>query len=147
MSYTDQSWFKLLETACESKARKDVATLLGVSPSVITQVLNATGKYGTGQASTERLADRVVHTFGLYPCPHLTEQAAEADRPVVITADECRAYAHRKPPTASPRDMQHWQACQVCKHRAASAPPEPREVKPRKHRVIAVATAQRDLLE
>jgi hypothetical protein len=51
---------------------------------------------------------------------------------VVITAEQCRGYAHRPAPTGSPRDMQHWQACNACPHKALTAPPEPREVKPRK---------------
>lgn len=129
MSYQKEPWFALLQTATKSHPRKDIAALLGVSAPTVSQVLNASGKYGTGAASTVKLGERVIHTFGRYECPHLTEQAGEAK---VITADVCRTFAHRAAPTGSPRDMQHWQACQACPHKAASAPPVPRESKPRK---------------
>lgn len=134
MKYRTEPWFALLEGAAKSMSRKDVATALGVSPPVISQVLNGKGKYGTGQASTERVAERVLHTFGRFPCPHLGEQSGFGPDSHVITAEQCRAYAHRAAPTGSPRDMQHWQACQTCPHKAHTAPPQPREVKPRKAR-------------
>ncbi|MGE4244179.1 hypothetical protein [Ramlibacter sp.] len=131
MSYQDQPWFALLTERASSLSRKLVAGALGVSAPVISQVLNGTGKYGSGAASTDKLAEKVVHTFGRFPCPHLTEQSAAAE-PVVITAEQCRGFAHRPVPTGSPRDMQHWQACNGCTHKAHTAPPQPREVKPRK---------------
>jgi hypothetical protein len=34
-------------------------------------VLNGGGLYGSGRASTERIAERVIHTYGRYICPHL----------------------------------------------------------------------------
>lgn len=129
--YQDEPWFKLLKDRCTALPRAKVAELLGLSAPTLSQVLNASGKYGTGEASTERVASRVTHTFGRYECPHLTEQA-EAGTRVSVTADECRFYAHRPAPIGSPRDIQHWQACRQCPHKAASAPPQPREVKPRK---------------
>ena len=129
-AYMSEPWFALLLSRCEGTPRSHIAVQLGVSPATLSQVLNASGKYGTGEAGTARIADRVTHTFGRYACPHLTEEAAGVDQ--VITADQCRAYAHRPAPTGSPRDMQHWQACRSCPHAAASAPPEPKESKPRK---------------
>lgn len=139
MSYRNEAWFALLQNAAATHQRQAVASMLGVSAPVISQVLNGTGKYGSGQASTARLADKVTHTFGRYPCPHLTQESSGES--VVITADQCRIYAHRPAPVGSPRDMQHWQACQKCPHRAASAPPAPREVKPRKGTPNPAATA------
>lgn len=130
-AYMRQEWFALLSARCQKGLRGKVALQLGISAPALTQVLNGSGKYGSGEARTDRVADRVLHTFGRYECPHLTEQA-EAGSSVVITADQCRAYAHRAVPLTSPRDVQHWQACQQCPHRVASAPPQPREVKPRK---------------
>jgi hypothetical protein len=132
MSYKNEPWFALLEKQCDGMKRQQVATALGVSAPTVSQVLNCSGKYGTGEASTDKIAEKVIHTFGKYSCPHLSEQAGFGDQAVVITAEECRAYAHRPAPTGSPRDMQHWQACNTCPHKAHSAPPQPREVKPRK---------------
>lgn len=129
MIYQKEPWFALLQAAVKAHPRKDVACMLFVSAPTISQVLNASGKYGAGTASTDKLAQKVIHTFGQYECPHLTEQSGASK---VITADACRAYAHRLAPTGSPRDMQHWQACQSCVHKKASALPELREVKPRK---------------
>jgi transcriptional regulator with XRE-family HTH domain len=134
MKYKTQPWFALLASACERMSRKEVAQALGVSAPQISQVLNGSGKYGTGEAGTDNLAEKVIHTFGRYPCPHLSAQSGFGDRSVEVTAEECRAYAHRPAPTGSPRDMQHWQACNSCPHKAHTAPPAPREVKPRKAR-------------
>ncbi len=134
MPYTTAPWFALLQTAVTNKPRKVVADMLGVSAPLLSQVLNGSGKYGSGLASTDKLGEKVVHTFGRYPCPHLSEQSGFGPEASVITAEECRAYAHRPAPTGSPRDMQHWQACRTCPHKAASAPPAEREVKSRKSR-------------
>ncbi|MCB1998418.1 MAG: hypothetical protein KDG57_21530 [Rhodoferax sp.] len=128
--YMQEPWFVLLVSQCEQRPRSAVARLLGLSPATLSQVLNASGLYGTGAASTTRIADKVVHTFGRYPCPHLT--AEEGGAPQVITAEQCRAWAHRPAPTGSPRAMQHWQACRQCPHAAHTAPPQPKPVIHRK---------------
>lgn len=127
-----EPWFALLceRTTVPGVTRTHVARLLGISGATLSQVLNGSGLYGTGVADTGRIADRVAHTFGRYACPHLSAQTAGDEQ--VITAAQCRAFAHRPAPTASPRDIQHWQACRTCAHREASAPPVPREVIPRK---------------
>lgn len=122
-TYQAEPWFTLLVAASKAHQRKVVATMLGVSAATVSQVLNASGKYGRGGASTQRVADKVLHTFGRYECPHLTAEAGGESQQ--ISADECRTYAHRPAPTGSPRDMQHWQACLQCPHKAASAPPAP----------------------
>lgn len=134
MTYQNEPWFALLQTACQTQMRCKVAESLGVSAPLLSQVLNGSGKYGTGEASTAKLADRVMHTFGRYDCPHLSEQNGA---PHVITSDECRVFAHRPAPVGSPRDMQHWQACNTCAHKAHTAPPIAREVKPRKAKASA----------
>ncbi len=130
MKYMSQPWFALLAERVKSMKRKDVALALGVSAPQVSQVLNGSGKYGTGEAGTDKIAEKVMHTFGQYPCPHLSAQSG--DRSVEVTAEQCRGYAHRPAPTGSPRDMQHWQSCNSCPHKAHTAPPQPREVKPRK---------------
>ena len=127
-TYMSEPWFAILESACEREQRQKVAAALGVSAPVISQVLNGTGKYGTGQAGTGKLAARVMHTYGRWECPHLT---AEKGVPTLIEPYACRAFAHRPAPTGSPRDMQHWQACNSCPHKAHTAPVVPRDSKPR----------------
>ena len=131
-AYMDEPWFALLQAACDRTGnRSAVAATLGVSAPTVYQVLNGSGLYGKGTASTKRLADKVLHQLGSYDCPHLSEQNNQAH---VITADECRGYAHRNAPTGSPRAMAHWQACRKCEHRHKSAPPVARPVIPRKGR-------------
>ena len=132
--YMSESWFELLQQRTEGQQRTQVARTLGISPATLSQVLNGSGEYGKGTASTARVADKVIHTFGRYPCPHLTEEAGGECQ--VITADQCRAHAHRSAPS-TPRDMRHWQACNQCPHKAASAPPVARAVQLR-HKVIPI---------
>lgn len=139
MPYMDEAWFFLLRAACEREGQRKVAARLGVSDSVVSQVMRATGAYGNGSASTRNLADRVVHKFGNFECPHLTEQYGE---PRVISAAECRSYAHRAtPPIGSPGLMQHWRACNTCPHKPLSAPPAPKVPKPRKRGADAAPAA------
>jgi hypothetical protein len=123
----------MLHTACTSTPRAQVATRLGVSAPVVTQVLNGTGAYGSGKASTAKLFIKVEATFGHWACPHLTEQS-DSGAPQVITAARCRELAHRTVPTGSPRDLAHWQACRKCPHYVPTTPPVARPVVPRKHR-------------
>lgn len=129
MTYQNEPWFALLKGVCERMQRKQVAATLGVSAPTLSQVLNASGKYGTGEAGTDKVAERVIHHFGRYECPYLTEQNGHSE---VIDADTCRTHAHRSAPVGSPRAMQHWQACNQCVHKQHTAPHEPRAVKPRK---------------
>lgn len=131
MSYTQEPWFAILADRCRAMKHYEVAALLGIGHATLSIVLNSKGKYGSGEASTSRIADKVIHTFGQYACPYLTADSGDGE-PVVITADRCRAYAWRGAPTSNPREMQHWQACQKCPHKAACAPAPVREVKPRK---------------
>jgi hypothetical protein len=138
MNYQTEEWFAMLQAACKDRSRVQVSQLLGVSAPLLSQVLNASGKYGTGEAKTDRIGERVVHVFGSYECPHLTEQNSA---PHVISAAECSVFAHRPAPVGSPRDMQHWQACNTCIHKGPSAPPVAREVKPRKPRTPADTAA------
>lgn len=132
--YMSESWFELLQQRTEGQKRTQVAKTLGISPATLSQVLNGSGEYGKGTASTSRVADKVIHTFGRYVCPYLTEEAGGVSQEV--TADQCRAHAHRSAPS-TPRDMRHWQACNQCPHKAASAPPVARAVQPR-NKVIPI---------
>lgn len=123
-AYMDEPWFALLQAQVTrtGAVRAHIARQLGITAGALSQLLNATGLYGNGTASTARMASRVIHTYGRYPCPHLTDEATGGpDEPVVITAEQCRAYAHRPAPS-SPREMKHWQSCNACPHKAASQP-------------------------
>ena len=125
MPYMAESWFAMLVAECRRTGNTAaVALRLGVSAPLLYQVLSGTGEYGKGKASTKRLADKVLHQLGSYACPHLSEQHEEER---VISSDECRRYAHRAPPTGSPRELRHWQACRRCAHFTAAAPPQPRQ--------------------
>ena len=128
--YMQEGWYSLLRTRCTGAVQASIAKQLGISAVALSMVLNGKGPYGEGKARTDHIADKVIHTFGRYICPHLTEESAGEEK--VITAEQCRAFAHRFAPTGSPRDMQHWQACRKCPHREASAPPVAREPIPRK---------------
>lgn len=123
LPYQATPWFALLSERAgrPGAVRAHIARQLGISPAALSQVLNGSGAYGSGAASTARIAERVVRTFGGYACPHLSAEAG--GEPRQVTVEQCRAFAHRPAPTASPRDMQHWQACRQCPRRDTSAPP------------------------
>ena len=96
----NEPWFAFLKTRAQGLRRTQIAQQLGISPAALSQVLNGSGEYGKGTASTARIADKVVHTFGRYACPHLTEEAG-GDQEVVVTADQCREAADAVLRTAS----------------------------------------------
>lgn len=116
--YMAEPWFGVLQAACSGRKQSQVALRLGLSKGAISQVLNGTGLYGQGVVSTAHIAQRVMHVFDRFPCPHLSSESVEGE--VVITSAQCRAWAHRPPPTSSPREIQHWQACQHCPHKQMS---------------------------
>lgn len=138
-SYMQEPWFALLMERAQrpDSVRARMARQLGISAAALSQVLNGSGCYGDGKASTGRIAEKVVHTFGRYLCPHLTAESSGEEQ--VITAEQCRAFAHRDAPISSPREMQHWQACRQCVHREASAPPVARALQPRGARSFSQA--------
>jgi len=61
--YMAEPWFLILQALCMEYPRADVARTLGVSAPFISQVLNGSGKYGRGEASTHKLAQRVLNRF------------------------------------------------------------------------------------
>lgn len=128
-AYMREPWFDLLSQACKRESRHAVALRLGLSDSVISQVMNGSGLYGSGKASTSKVADRVTHKFGSFECPHLSQHHGEVR---MISATECRNYAHRSAPTNSPQALTHWRACNACPHKPLSAPAPPREVRKRR---------------
>ena len=97
---------------------------VGVSRTALSQILNGLGHYGSGKASTAKVAEKVMSTIGLVACPFLSDYHAAEHR---ITGLQCREYAYRSsPPTNNPREMQHWRACQGCDKRVS--PPKVEEV-------------------
>ena len=63
-SYMKEGWFALLRDACIGRRRSEIAARLHLSAAAISQVLNGSGKYGAGKTSTDRIARRVLDTFG-----------------------------------------------------------------------------------
>lgn len=63
LPYMAEPWFTRLREACDGRRRSEVAAMLGLSPAAVSQVLNGSGKYGAGKASTDRIALRVLHIF------------------------------------------------------------------------------------
>jgi hypothetical protein len=141
LAYMEEPWFALLQSRAAGQRHTQVARLLGISTGTLSQVLNGTGLYGEGKASTARVANKVLHTFGRYPCPHLTEEAGGV--PQEITAEQCRARAHGPVPT-TPSAARHWQACRQCPHRDASAPPVDKPVVARKRSGLPVSPVSGD---
>lgn len=135
LAYMADPRYLLLRQACEREPRTKVAQRLNVSPAAVGQVLNGSGLYGSGQASPEKLLQRVLHKFGQFECPHLSERFAE---PRFISAAECRQHAHQpNPPVGSPQALLHWRACAGCKHKALSAPAPAKPTAPRKRKAKA----------
>lgn len=127
-AYQTEPWFAMLQEAIHASSQSEVGRQLGMSHSAINMVLRGTGAYGSGKASTARIAQRVTDTYGRWVCPFLTD----SDQERVVTAAQCRSYAHREAPTGSPRDLAHWRACRDCANRERSAPPVTRVDPPRR---------------
>lgn len=72
-----EAWFALLRDACIGHRRSKIAARLHLSAAAISQVLNGSGKYGAGKASTDRIARRVLDTFGTTPTNEKEEGATE----------------------------------------------------------------------
>jgi hypothetical protein len=123
-NYSTETWYILLSAQAARSTRATVAKQLNISAPQLSQVLNRTGKYGSGMAKTDKLAVKVMHTFGRYVCPYLSSEGQE----VQLEASQCKDYAHKPAPTSSPRAMQHWQACRNCIHADHTAPSAPRPV-------------------
>lgn len=135
--YMSEPWFAMLTEAIAASDQSAVARQLARSPSLVNQVIKGGGAYGTGAASTDKFAQRVLDTFGNWPCPYLGDGGADR----VISSTQCRTYAHRDAPTGSPRDLAHWRACRTCPNKARSAPPAHRPVVPRPRQADATSTA------
>ena len=105
-------WLGMLvhAVATHPRGRAGVADDLGLSRSAISQVLA-----GVYPARTDKIGRRVVAQYNRVDCPHLL---------VSLTEAQCHAYALRPCPTASPREVRHWRACQRCPHRPTKGEPK-----------------------
>lgn len=121
---TDPEWITILRADAAATGSITVtAQRVGVSRAAVSQILNGCGPYGTGRANTAKVADKVMNTIGMVPCPFLSQYHGKEHR---ITGLQCSEYAYREnPPTNSPRDMQHWRACQTCPKRVKGGNPVP----------------------
>lgn len=136
----EPEWMEILRAdVAASGSIAATAIRIGVARSGLSAILNATpsSPYANGKASTAKMAERVMNTIGMVVCPFLSEYRATEHR---ITGLQCREHAYRaNPPTNSPREMQHWRACQSCDKRVKAAPPE--EVKPGRKTVAKMRPA------
>ena len=99
-------WLNLLTAAVAASNKTQVAAALDVSRTAISLVMS--GKY---PASTDKIAARVIETYGRVICPHLVAE---------ITLAQCKRHHTSQAPTSSPRAMKHWRACQSCQHNQAN---------------------------
>lgn len=95
-------WMSLLKSAVDASSKAKVAVDLDISRTAVSLVIS--GKY---PARTDKIAAKVIETYGRVICPHLDAE---------ITLAECKTYHTGQVPTSSPRAMKHWRACQACPH-------------------------------
>lgn len=62
-AYMREPWFAVLRHAEQIMTRAAIARALCLSRSTVSQVLNGTGRYGSGKSSTLRIARRVKRVF------------------------------------------------------------------------------------
>lgn len=63
--WADEPWFRVLQAQLQVMQGVALARALGVSHPQLSQIINGSGEYGTGRASTERFAARVRKVFRL----------------------------------------------------------------------------------
>lgn len=123
MSTTDDNndWLEMIHTAlAHGMTKQAIANVVGVDRSYISQAVHNLGNLGNGKCSPKHLAQKVRNTLGAFPCPFLTDESGQEVR---ITGLVCRGYAHKEMPTANPREIRHWRACQDCPKKQTSALP------------------------
>ena len=141
----EAEWLRIVRADIEAtKSISKTAERIGVSRSALSQILNGIGHYGTGKASTATVEARVMNTIGMVACPFLSEYHSAEHR---ITGLQCREFAYRSnPPTNSPREMQHWRACQDCSKRVNAAAPAKPALPPAK-KIGKVGTVNNEIYE
>jgi hypothetical protein len=129
--YMSEPWYALLRAEVERTSITAAALRIGVSRGAVSQVLNGTGLYGTGEADTRRFGLRVMQMLSKVMCPFLTQTAGED---TWISGDQCRGYAYRECPTNSSLATRHWTACRGCPTRVSA----PRGWDEQGHRFIEI---------
>ncbi len=90
----------MLRRAVEESNITQVAAVLDLSRTTVSLVL--ANKYN---ASTDKIAERVIATYGRVACPHLGRE---------ITMPDCRTYREKPVPMSSADELRHWGACYSC---------------------------------
>lgn len=96
-----RTWHELLAEAVKAHGGARTARMLGVSGTTVSLLMAR--RY---PASTERMARRVMDTFGGRICQASGEWVALA---------ECEARRNAPMPTSSPAALREWRKCQACR--------------------------------
>lgn len=100
MTHADPDWLAMLREAVNATSQTDVAKLLDVSRTTVSLVLS--GKY---PGKTDRVAARVLKTFGQVQCTHTGQ---------LISLTVCVSFANRRAPINNPMELRHWRTCRNC---------------------------------
>ncbi|MCA8059442.1 helix-turn-helix domain-containing protein [Burkholderia cepacia] len=100
MTHADPDWLAMLREAVAATTQTEVARQLGRSKSTVSLVLS--GKY---PGKTDRVAARVLKTFGQVQCTHTGQQ---------ISLTVCVSFANRRAPLNNPMELSHWRTCRNC---------------------------------
>lgn len=103
--YMSTDWFKSLQAEVSKSTVTAVAVQMGICRPKLAQVLNGSGLYGSGKASTAKIEAEYRRTFEQITCTFNSKQVSIA---------HCREHALRPAPTHNPRLMMQWQSCQTC---------------------------------
>ncbi len=126
--YMDTDWFRSLQAEVSKSTVSAVAVQMGICRPKLAQVLNGSGLYGSGKASTAKIEAEYRRTFEQITCPFNGNE---------VTIELCREHALRPAPTHNPRLMMQWQACQNCPNK-----PKPVAVPKAKKKVKAQTTEE-----
>ncbi|MCO8326837.1 hypothetical protein ABEG10_14035 [Burkholderia cenocepacia] len=100
MTHADPDWFAMLRDAVAATSQAEVARMLDYSNATVSLVLS--GKYA---GKTDRVAARVLKTFGQVQCTHTGQQ---------ISLTVCVSFANRRAPLNNPMELSHWRTCRNC---------------------------------
>ncbi|WP_186147302.1 helix-turn-helix domain-containing protein [Burkholderia gladioli] len=97
---TQLDWLDMLRMAVGASSQTEVAKRLEVSRTTVSLVLS--GKY---PGKTDRVAERVLKTFGQVQCTHTGQ---------LIQLTVCVSYTTRRAPINNPLELSQWRACRSC---------------------------------
>lgn len=96
-------WVRLLDAEVARSNMTAAARRIGMNRATVSTAL----RNCYPAASTAGVERRVMDALGHLPCPALE---------VTITIVQCQNFREKPAPTHNPTAMQHWKACQHCKH-------------------------------